>query len=185
MKKLLVIIALILFISSISIYIFNQYSYYQVEKINEEKIITFFNNEEEVDKDNYIGILEIPSINLKRGFYGLDSENNDVDKNIYLVKESTMPDKNSSVLMLAAHRGSATNAYFNNLYKLNIGDKIYIYYKNNKYTYILKEIYDEKKDGELSIRTYSDKKELVLITCKRGTKTLQSIFIALEENNAL
>lgn len=185
MKKLLVIIAVILFISSVSIYLFDKYSYYQVEKINEEKIVTFFNNQDNEEDDNYIGVLEIPSIKLKRGFYGIDSDNNDVDKNIFLAKESTMPDDDNSVLILAAHRGNATNSYFNNLYKLSIGDKINIYYKNNKYTYILKEVYDEKKDGELSIRTYKDKKELVLITCKKGSKDLQSIFIALEETDRL
>ena len=40
---------------------------------------------------NYIGILEIPKINLKRGFLDLNSKYNNVNYNITVIKGSTFP----------------------------------------------------------------------------------------------
>ena len=44
-----------------------------------------------VIKDNYIGYLRIPKIELNRGFYGINSKLNDVSKNIYVHPASTFP----------------------------------------------------------------------------------------------
>ena len=54
-------------------------------EVDEEKSIV----QEEV---NYIAILEIPKINLKRGLFEKTSPQNNVNKNIYILKETTLPD---------------------------------------------------------------------------------------------
>lgn len=182
MKKILVIASAFLFILSLVTYLNISMENRKVEALNEDLIAEYYINDGElIDEESYIGILEIPAINLNRGFFSQNSINNDVDKNIMLIDGSIMPDEEESLLILAAHRGNASNSYFNNLYKLNIGDEIYVTYKNKKYTYYLKEVYDEEKDGNLSIRRYYDQKELVLITCKKGSKTLQSVYIAINK----
>ena len=45
-----------------------------------------------INYDKYLGVLEIPRIGLKRGFYGLDSRFNDIQYNVTVVRGSTMPD---------------------------------------------------------------------------------------------
>ena len=55
-----------------------------------------------VIKDNYIGYLKIPKIELNRGFYGINSKLNDVSKNIYVHPSSTFPVRgNANNLILA------------------------------------------------------------------------------------
>lgn len=73
----------------------------QVEEVKEEKTII-------QKKENYIGILEIPKINLKRGLVDKNSSSNNVNKNIYTVKETSFPDeKINSHIILAAHSGNS------------------------------------------------------------------------------
>lgn len=89
-----------------------------------------------------------------------------------------MPNQNNSFVILASHSGNGRNAYFKNLHKLELKDKIYLDYNNNKYTYEVSLIYDEIKDGMLPIKRYYDRDELVLITCKG--KKWQTIYIAFK-----
>ena len=45
-----------------------------------------------VDFSKYYGVIEIPRIELKRGFYNTDSKYNTIEKNVTMVQGSTMPD---------------------------------------------------------------------------------------------
>ena len=90
---------------------------------------------EETQGNYYIGYLEIPKINLKRGFVNPNSPDNDVSKNIQIIKSSDMPDVNKGNFILAAHSGTAYISFFNTLYMLNEGDYAYVTYNGVKYTY--------------------------------------------------
>ena len=79
-------------------------------------------------KYNYIGILEIPKINLKSGFLDLNSRYNNVDYNITVIKGSTFPNEENNNLILAAHSGACKICYFNKLYKLSLDDIAYVNY---------------------------------------------------------
>ena len=46
------------------------------------------NEEVKEEIPNYIGILEIPNISLKKGFYSIDNKNNNVNKNIEILQNS-------------------------------------------------------------------------------------------------
>ena len=85
-----------------------------------------------VDYSKYLGVLEIPKIGLKRGFYNIDSRYNDIQYNVAMVKGSTLPDVKNGNLILMAHSGWAAISYFEYLYNLSLGDKAYVTYKGKK-----------------------------------------------------
>lgn len=126
---------------------------------------------------NYIGFLEIPEIKLKRGFFDLESKYNNVDKNITLIKGSTMPDTQNNNLILAAHSGNCSYCYFDKLYKLENGDKAYINYNGKRYEYKIVNIYEVEKDGTVAIYRDYSKNVLTLITCTRNSDTKQTVYI--------
>lgn len=125
----------------------------------------------------YVGNISIPKIDLKRGFVSKDSKYNNVNRNIYIVPESDYPDKEGGNFILAAHSGTSSISYFKNLYKLSLGDKIDITYSNKNYTYIITNIYTDLKDGDVAIKRDKSKTTLTLITCTKGDKTTQTIYI--------
>lgn len=125
----------------------------------------------------YVGNISIPKIDLKRGFVSKDSKYNNVNRNIYIVPESDYPDKEGGNFILASHSGTSSISFFKNLYKLTLGDKVDITYNNKNYTYIITNIYTDLKDGDVAIKRNKNKNTLTLITCTRGDKTTQTIYI--------
>lgn len=144
---------------------------------------TIENNNTSSDANyDYIGILEIPKINLKRGFLNIKSRYNKVNYNVTVIQGSTLPNKEKSTLILAAHSGICKVCYFNDLYKLNVGDIAYVYYENIKYKYKIVDIYEVEKDGTVAIYRDYTKSGLVLITCTRNSNTKQTVYIYELEN---
>ena len=128
-------------------------------------------------KYKYIGYLEIPAINLKKGFLDINSKYNTIDYNVTVIKTAVFPDVKNGNFILAAHSGTATISYFRNLYKLKKGDIANIYYKRKKYSYKLVKKYDVDKNGQLSIYRNYKKTTLTLITCTKDNKKSQTIYI--------
>lgn len=196
-KRYLLIILIGIFFFLFGIFFFT-YDYYQKEKqnnIEREKIEEFFEIDEqeevqeelipdnekdsnnEVKEENYIGILEIPKINLKKGLVDKNSSSNNVDKNIYTLKETTLPDEQlNSHIILAAHSGNSYISYFKNLKKLDIKDKVYFYYKNVKYIYEISNKYEIDKTGTTELKI-TNKSDITLITCISGTNK-QVVYVA-------
>ena len=133
---------------------------------------------EEAYSNYYIGNLEIPKINLNRGFVDINSEDNNISKNVTIVDSSDMPDVDKGNFILAAHSGSAYISYFNDLYKLNKGDYAYVTYRGVKYTYQITNIYTQPKTGKIGIYRDHEKTTLTLVTCTNFDKTTQTIYIA-------
>ena len=134
-------------------------------------------SEDKEIKYNYIGILEIPKINLKRGFVGLNSKYNKVNYNITVINGSTYPDVDNNNLILAAHSGVCSVCFFDRLFNLSIGDLAYVHYDNVKYTYKLVNTYEVEKTGQVAIYRDYNKKVLTLITCTRNSNTKQTVFV--------
>lgn len=132
---------------------------------------------EEVTND-YIGYLTIPKINLTKGFLDIRSTENDVDKNLLVVEGSNYPDKEKGNFIIAGHSGTGWNSFFNDLYKLNENDTVYVTYKGKKYIYIIKNIYTQPKIGKLAIYRDYTKTTLTLITCTNNDSTTQTVYIA-------
>ena len=132
--------------------------------------------------DEYIGYLTIPKINLNKGFVDKRSSENDVEKNIMVIDGSTYPDVDKGNFILAGHSGTGWKAFFNELYRLNIGDEAYITYKGKKYTYKITNIYKQPKTGKIAIYRNYDKTTLTLVTCTNYDDTTQTVYIAELEN---
>ena len=132
---------------------------------------------EEVTND-YIGYLTIPKINLTKGFLDIRSTENDVDKNLLVVEGSNYPDKEQGNFIIAGHSGTGWNSFFNDLYKLNENDTVYVTYKGKKYIYLIKNIYKQPKIGKLAIYRDYTKTTLTLITCTNNDSTTQTVYIA-------
>ncbi len=136
------------------------------------------NNQYSVNYDKYLGVLEIPKIGLKRGFYNIDSKYNNIQYNVSMVKGSTLPDVINGNLILMAHSGDAYISYFAYLYKLQVGDTAYVTYNGNKYQYNIVNIYDVEKNGVVRIIRNYDKTTLTMITCTKDNDALQTVYIA-------
>ena len=131
-----------------------------------------------IDYSKYLGVLEIPKIGLKRGFYNFGSRYNNVQYNVTMVEGSTMPDYTNGNLILMAHSGDAYISFFAYLWKLNVGDTAYVSYLGKKYQFQITDIYDVPKIGVVKIRRNMDRTCLTLITCTKNNDTAQTIYVA-------
>lgn len=194
-NKWLILLGIILIIVSIFIISLDIYKSTKKEIQEVELVEEFFEEVEEVKNDeevsiieeeknetssptyNYIAILEIPSIDLKRGLVDYNSKYNNVKYNIQIIEHSQMPNVENSNLILAGHNGSSSVSFFKDLYKLKEDSLIYLYYDGYKYIYKLNNYYDTDKDGKVEIVRNRYKNTITLITCKRNTKDKQTVFI--------
>lgn len=128
-------------------------------------------------KSSIIGEIEIPKINLKKELFKINDINNNVEKNIEILKESSMPEIKNGNFILAAHSGVSKKAFFKNLYKLKENDIINIYYINVKYEYKVTNIYTELKKDGITIYRDLNKSTITLTTCAKDYKNSQLIVI--------
>lgn len=146
--------------------------------IDEEEIKEQPKQEEKKTSNyNYIGVLEIPKINIKRGFLNIKDKGNNVNKNLQVIKGSDMPNVKNGNLIIAAHSGNSYISYFKNLHKLSNDDIAYVYFNNIKYTYKVAGKYDAEKNGKVTIHRDNKKNTLTLITCSQTDKTKQIVYI--------
>ena len=146
--------------------------------IDEEEIKEQPKQEEKKTSNyNYIGVLEIPKINIKRGFLNSKDKGNNVNKNLQVIKGSDMPNVKNGNLIIAAHSGNSYISYFKNLHKLSNDDVAYVYFNNIKYTYKVAGKYDAEKNGKVTIHRDNKKNTLTLITCSQTDKTKQIVYI--------
>ena len=189
----IIVVGIILVFFGSSYFIYNHFEKQRQDIQDTEKIEEFFEVEETTEEieqeevveektvqkkqDNYIGILEIPKIKLKRGLVDKNSSSNNVNKNIYTVKETTYPDERiNSHIILAAHSGNSYVSFFNNLKKLDMKDKVYFYYKGTKYIYEVSNRYEIKKTGKAELKL-TNTSDITLITCISGTDK-QVVYVA-------
>lgn len=146
--------------------------------IDEEEIKEKPKQEEKKTSNyNYIGVLEIPKINIKRGFLNIKDKGNNVNKNLQVIKGSDMPNVKNGNLIIAAHSGNSYISYFKNLHKLSNDDVAYVYFNNIKYTYKVVGKYDAEKNGKVTIHRDNKRNTLTLITCSQTDKTKQIVYI--------
>lgn len=176
-----------------------KYLYNYLETKNEEQLIdTFFEEQKENTKDttpevpeekvetekpqptktkiDYFAVIKIPKIGLEKGLANKGSYYNNVNRNILVVKESDMPDKDKGNVILAGHSGSGRTAYFKNLHKLERDDEVSIFYNGSEYKYKVVNQYDIEKTGTANIVRNAEKSTLTLITCRHNTNK-QIIYI--------
>lgn len=163
---------LIVLLIGVFICIFNIWYKKYISIVDIIKVENFLLN----NKSEYIGVLEIDKINLKKGFYGIDNKNNNVNKNIEIIKKSDMPNIQNGTLIMAAHSGNGQVSYFKNLYKLVKGDIINVYYENKRYKYKLIDIYEIDKTGIIKLDEENNFTSLILITCSKEKNDKQIVY---------
>ena len=144
-----------------------------VEKVSKEQN----DNSYVVDYSKYLGVLEIPRIGVKRGFYNTDSKYNNIKYNVTMIGGSQLPDVDKGNLILMAHSGDAYISYFAYLWMIGIGDHAYVTYNGRKYDYQVVNIYNVEKNGVAVIRRNIEKTTLTLITCTKDNDFSQTIYI--------
>lgn len=160
--------------------------FFEVEVEDEEEIVIEEIEEERPIKQqevvvNYMAVLEIPKINLKRGLVDKSSSSNNVNRNIYILKETTLPNEQiNSHIILAAHSGNSNVSFFRNLKKLDMKDKVYFYYKGVKYIYEVSNKYEIEKTGTAKLKL-TNTSDITLITCISGTNK-QVVYVATLTN---
>lgn len=127
-----------------------------------------------IQEEKPIGRLIIDKINLNEQFYSLESPKNNVEEHITILNHSEDPSKDNSIFFLAAHSGTGKIAYFDRLDEININDKVILEYKNNSYEYIVTSIWEQKKDGVISVPK-ENINQLILTTCSPNKKDMQLI----------
>ena len=147
----------------------------QEEPVEEKK-------EEKKVEVNYIAVIKIPKIGLEKGLASKDSYWNNVNRNIQILTESDMPDKEKGNVILAGHSGNSSVSYFRKLNKLQNNDEVIISYKGKDYVYRMVNSYEIEKNGYAHILRNAEKTTLTLITCKHNTnKQLIVICELIEE----
>lgn len=190
--SLIMFLGIFLLLLGVSYNIYNHYQQKKQDSVDNEKVEEFFEIREEKDSDeevsvetptvkeetdNYIGVLEIPKINLKKGIVDKTSASNNVNKNIYTLKETILPDEQiNSHIILAGHSGNSYVSFFRNLKKLDMKDKVYFYYKGVKYIYEVSNKYEIEKTGTTELKQ-TNISDITLITCISGTNK-QVVYVA-------
>ena len=196
-NRVLKFLALILFLIAILIIVIDKLKLYQKDYEENKAVEEYIENQEKLNEEqqeetpkeeeketpkkqtqnNYIGVLEIPKINFKRGFLDKKDKNNNVNKNIQVLDKSDTPDNNNGNVIIAGHSGNCSYCYFSKLDKLELNDYAYIYYNGKKYFYTLKKIYDVDKTGSVVIDYVGTNRLLTLITCRKDDLSKQTLFI--------
>lgn len=147
-------------------------------KEKEKKNKSVEKKEKEIDYSKYTGVLEIPRISLKRGFYNVGHRYNDIEHNVTVISGSSMPDVVNGNLMLMAHSGDAYISFFAFLHRLQIGDLAYVSYNGTKYKYQIVNIYNIPKNGSLTVTRNMERTTLTMVTCTKDSETEQTVYIA-------
>ena len=189
-NRTIVIIAFIAIISGVLI-ISADYLEGKKERAYQKISISLYNESHDNTPQNivptpnpsgYLGILTIDKVNLQQGFYDKTNEHNNVSENLTFLSPSNYPDEKNGNVILVAHSGTTRIAYFKNLYQLKVGDIAKIEYKGHLYTYKIDNIYNETKDGNVTIYRDTTKQTLTMITCTKNDNTKQTIYIAYLES---
>ena len=136
-----------------------------------------------IKEEQPIGIIQIPKIDLEKSLYDRNSKKNNIEENATILKESKYPEEENSILFIAAHSGTGEIAFFQRLDELQEQDEVHILLFDKVYTYQVKSIYEQQKDGY--IRGYrEEKRQLVLTTCCPQKENCQLIINCIEKESS-
>ena len=128
----------------------------------------------QLTKESSIGYIKITKINLSNEIYSINSNHNNIEENVTILKSSKNIRSKDSLIILAAHSGEGKIAYFNNLNKLNINDTIELKYYDENYIFEITNIHEQDKVGYIKI-SKKDESQLILTTCSTTTNNKQLI----------
>ena len=151
----------------------------------EEEINTIHINKvfkENIIVEKPIGKIVIEKIALNKDLYSIESNKNNIEENITILKESTDPKEENSIIFIAAHSGTSNVSFFNRLDELELKDEVIITYQNNDYKYVINKIEEQPKTGYIS-GVKENKRQLVLTTCCPKKDNCQLLINAIEKES--
>ena len=176
-----IIVLLSIILITICLFIKINDSYRQVkEERNEQNAInnSIINNKTN-NKYNYIAVLEIPKIGLKRGLVMATKNFKSINYAVSIDNNSKFPDEIGNFI-LYAHSGNSKMSYFDNIKKLTNNDVVKVYYENVWYTYQIFDKYEITKGTNLKIYNDGKNKSITLVTCSQEDKSKQIILLGKE-----
>ncbi len=174
MKKLLFLIIIIIYL----ICCYKIYNYYNNNNKTTRNISISTKIGYNKINDDIKGKIIINKINLSNNLYDINSKYNNVDKNVTILKGNF--EETNGTVVIAAHSGNSKISYFQNLDKLQINDIVKIIYNNKTYNYIIKDIWNTKKNGQIKIPN-TNKNQLVLTTCSPNKTNYQLIINCIKK----
>ena len=129
-----------------------------------------------------IGRITIPKIHLSEYIYPVESEENTIERHVTILKESIPPNQENSIFILAAHSGTGPLAYFEELDQIQLEDEITLNYQGINYTYVVKEIWEEKKNGVIHLKKELEN-QLILTTCSPKKENKQLIISCIKKES--
>lgn len=142
--------------------------------ISHKKPIIKENNISNIKSEEIIGSIIIEKLNINMPLYDINNPKNNIEQNIQILKESILPPNKNSIVFLAAHSGDSNISYFNNLDELKQKDIIQLKINNKTYTYQIKSIYKQKKNGYINVNKEIED-QLILTTCDPNSNKYQLI----------
>ena len=113
-------------------------------------------------KEEFLLELYIPRIGLEKKVYNIDSNLNNVDMNVEILKSSKI---SKNLYFLASHSGGGRASYFDNLIFLEKGDIIWIIIDGKRCCFVVQELFYIEKNGFFVTNFGDDGNTLFLITC--------------------
>ena len=188
MRKILkyilgVVMVAILLLSIVYMSSEHEYDLVELEEVQtDENFINIkYEKEERVEDKDVLGTLIIEKINLNKPLYPINDKKNNIEENVTILPGSISPEKENSIIFLAAHSGPAPNSYFNDLDKLEKQDKIILNINNKTYLYKVTSIWETNKDGTIEVSKQSTN-QLILTTCSKKDKSKQLIINTIKES---
>lgn len=167
-SKLLISMGLLIIIGSLILITYSKYIDKKAlasfeNKIENNEIIT------EINSGDEIGIIEIESVNLKNVI--VESTDNEYLKHhVCHFEESAMPGEYGN-FALAGHSSTYYyNQVFNEVHKVEVGDKIKITTVDNEFVYTITETNVVESDEIDVLDQDMSKKEITLVTCTNAGK---------------
>lgn len=206
MRWLFRVIGILLIMTAISIFFWNDIRTYFTERVNDKVIESYENNDQHVkvnpieswitktdanqlkSNDHMVGYLKIPVADISEPIFKGPATEENLRNGLSLVdKGEQLNEQNVSI---AGHRVEGTGIRFNNLTRAKVGDKVEMITLNKRKIYKITEIKNVKPTQVDVLEEHKGKpNQLTLITCDTyNPETLlfeeRMIYTAVEEKSA-
>ncbi len=132
-------------------------------KENEVKDELYWNTFD--DMNGIIGVVDIPTINVKMPIYHGTDESS-LQKGVGHLEGSALPTGDLGIhTVLTGHTGLPEAELFTNLDQLVVGDSFYVKVLNQVFTYEVKEIYVVLPSDDELLQAQEDRNLVTLVTC--------------------
>ena len=120
---------------------------------------------EEINKDDVIGYISIPKIDVYLAIYH-GTNSSVLQVGIGHLEGTSLPVGGKGThSVLTGHSGLVKQRLFDDIHKLEIGDKFYIYVMDKKLTYMVDQIKVVEPDDDRELAIDENKDYITLITC--------------------